>query len=124
MINMRKFNLEEAKAGKPVVTRGGEAVEIIKFNLKDDQPIVAVITDEHGEEDIQRYNENGNYYTHNDSSGYDLFMATPVIKLEVHTYRRITGEYLARTTLFNDPGYVYIGVQTVEVPIPDICGEE
>lgn len=40
---MREFNLEEAKAGKPVCTRDGKDARIISFDYKRDYPIVAAI---------------------------------------------------------------------------------
>ena len=39
-IEMRKFNLEEAKAGKAVVTRTGRPVRILCFDAKGSDPIV------------------------------------------------------------------------------------
>lgn len=43
---MKKFNLEEAKAGKPVITRDGSEARIICFDMKNDlYPIVALIED-------------------------------------------------------------------------------
>lgn len=48
---MRKFNFEEAKAGKPVCTRDGRDVRIICFDRLDDEyPIVALIRD--GDDEI------------------------------------------------------------------------
>ena len=40
---MKPFNLEEAKAGKPVQTRDGRDVEIIKFDLRGDYPILSIV---------------------------------------------------------------------------------
>ena len=41
---MKKFNLEEAKAGKPVVTRDGRRViEVQVFNTRMDKPVVGII---------------------------------------------------------------------------------
>ena len=40
---MKPFNLEQAKAGKPVQTRDGRDVEIVRFNLRGDYPILAII---------------------------------------------------------------------------------
>jgi len=42
---MKPFNLEEAKAGKPVCTRSGRKARIICFDARNDQPIVALIED-------------------------------------------------------------------------------
>lgn len=46
--NLRPFNLEEAKAGKPVCTRSGREVRIICFDRACSHPIVALIGNELG----------------------------------------------------------------------------
>ena len=40
---MKPFNLEEAKAGKPVCTRDGHEVEILKWDAMGEQPLVGII---------------------------------------------------------------------------------
>lgn len=40
---MKPFDIEQAKAGKPVQTRDGRDVEIVRFNLRGDSPILAII---------------------------------------------------------------------------------
>lgn len=42
---MRNFDINEAKAGKPVCTRGGRKARIVCFDARNDQPIVALIED-------------------------------------------------------------------------------
>jgi len=42
---MKPFNLEEAKAGKPVGTIGGSSVTFLSFDMKNPKPIVALIHD-------------------------------------------------------------------------------
>lgn len=58
---MKPFNFAEAKSGKPVCTRDGRAVNIIKFNLNSEFPIVAVIRDKGGAEHIETYTKEGKY---------------------------------------------------------------
>ena len=69
---MRKFNLEEAKAGKPVVTRLGRPVRILCWDAKGSDPIVGLI-----ELDFTsyacNYNENG-IFREGVESEQDLFM--------------------------------------------------
>ncbi len=57
---MRPFNLEEAKAGKPVCTRDGRDVRIICFDRKNiiDCPIVALIP-KSSYEDVRLYSLEG-----------------------------------------------------------------
>lgn len=59
--NLKTFNLEQAKAGKPVCTRDGRKARIICFDRKNDsEPIVALI-DNNGYESSFNYNVNGRY---------------------------------------------------------------
>ena len=71
-IEMRKFNLEEAKSGKPVVTRLGRPVRILCWDAKGSDPIVGLI-----ELDFTsyacNYNENG-IFREGVESEQDLFM--------------------------------------------------
>lgn len=41
--NFKPFDLEEAKAGKPVCTKGGQKARIICFDAKGDKPIIALV---------------------------------------------------------------------------------
>ena len=42
-LNLKEFNLEAAKAGKPVCTRDGRKARIICFDAKGDKPIIALV---------------------------------------------------------------------------------
>lgn len=74
--NLRPFNLEAAKAGKPVCIRDGRKARIICFDAKDIQPIIGLY-----EEDIDgiareylcSYHMDGRMYDDQDC-GYDLMM--------------------------------------------------
>ena len=71
---MKPFNLEEAKAGKPVCTRDGRPVRILCFDLKNNTfPIAATIETAHSEE-VFIFTLDGKYNTNRDSY-LDLFMA-------------------------------------------------
>lgn len=73
---MKPFNLEEAKAGKPVCTRDGKPVRIICWDAKGDNPIVALMEDGKGESTIRRP-VNGLYYRDEMAEmPRDLMMAT------------------------------------------------
>ena len=57
--NLKPFDLEEAKAGKPVCTRDGRKVRIICFDLKNDEyPIVAAVGND-SSETLFSYTTNG-----------------------------------------------------------------
>ena len=75
---MRKFNLEEAKKGKPVMTRSGDPARILCFDrISALYPIVALVTRD-DEERVLTFNEEGRY----NGSGsineqeWDLMMAS------------------------------------------------
>ena len=75
--NLKPFNLEAAKAGKPVCTRDGRKARIIAFDAKrkDEKNIIALVPskDYPGFEDLIAYPNNGNYYGGHENDG-DLMM--------------------------------------------------
>lgn len=61
---MKPFNLEAAKAGKPVCTRDGHKARIICFDLNNDEyPIVVAITNNGEENEIHKYSIDGKICT-------------------------------------------------------------
>ena len=74
---MKPFNLEEAKAGKPVQTRDGRDARIICFDAKcHDNPIICLVKNRDCEiEEMHQYLLDGSWVKSN-VSGYDLFMKT------------------------------------------------
>lgn len=68
----KPFDLEQAKAGKPVCTRDGRKARIICFDAKGDPcPIIALV-EENGIESAYHYDKNGqNAYN---KSKLDLMM--------------------------------------------------
>lgn len=86
VINMQKmkpFDLEAAKAGKPVCTRDGRKVRIISFDRKFlfkgvSYPIIALVEDTAKEETIYYgYNEKGKTLIENDTPYKDDLMMLP-----------------------------------------------
>lgn len=73
---MKPFNLEEAKAGKPICTRNGYKARIICADLKvPDFHIVAAVWDSISErEDVFAYTDKGEH-CEGTSSDFDLMMA-------------------------------------------------
>ena len=71
-LNLRPFDLEAAKAGKPVYTRDGRKVRIICFDAKCNKPIVALIYD-CNKETVLQYLENGRFFV-DQIDKYDLMM--------------------------------------------------
>lgn len=72
---MKKFNLEQAKAGKPVCTRSGQPARIVCFDREHSYnfSIVALVKEADGESVLTFDNEG--HYTHGDPSDMDLMMA-------------------------------------------------
>ena len=58
-LNLKPFDLQKAKEGKPVCTRDGRKARIICFDAKSEQPIIALVEDNHFGEIITQHHENG-----------------------------------------------------------------
>lgn len=71
-LNFKPFDLEAAKAGKPVCTRDGRKARIICFDAKCDKPIAALIYD-CNKETVLQYLENGRFFV-DQIDKYDLMM--------------------------------------------------
>ena len=81
-LNLRPFDLEAAKAGKPVCTRDGRKARIISFDRKFlfkgvSYPIIALVEDTAKEETIYGYNEKGKVIIENDTPYKDDLMMLP-----------------------------------------------
>lgn len=84
---MKEFNLEEAKAGKPVCTRDGRDVEILKYDrIGFNQPMITLV-DTQGYQCVELYCEDGSYNYNKTESNYDLFMKTEKHEAWVNVYR-------------------------------------
>ena len=75
---MKPFNLELAKAGRPVVTRDGRKAKIIHINAVSDYPIVALVEYPHPtpHEESHQFREDGCYIDKDIPSNLDLFMVS------------------------------------------------
>lgn len=81
-LNLKEFDLEAAKAGKPVCTRDGRKARIISFDRKFlfkgvSYPIIALVEDTAKEETIYGYNEKGKVIIENDTPYKDDLMMLP-----------------------------------------------
>lgn len=72
-IKTKPFNLEEAKAGKPVCTRDGRKARIICFDKKGGYPLVVLIEDDGGEW-IENYEVDGLNDPNGKEDNLDLMM--------------------------------------------------
>lgn len=109
---MKPFNLEEAKAGKPLVTRAGYPVEFIGISKTHKQPLICV---HDGCEEA--YNLDGTYfnYTPRKVSSLDLCMAPTNREGWVNVYpNNVTYLYLTQTIAENNAGLDRIACVHVE----------
>ena len=86
---MKPFNLEEAKAGKPVCTRDGHAARILCFDVENaDYPIAALVKDSTGEEHAETYTKDGRYYSTGETRSKDLVMLPVQYTVWVNLYAK------------------------------------
>lgn len=108
-LNLKEFDLEAAKAGKPVCTRDGRKVRIISFDRKFlfkgvSYPIIALVEDTAKEETIYGYNEKGKVLIEDDATYKDDLMMLPQKKegwIIIHKeaiYDKETAEKIAKET--------------------------
>lgn len=73
---MKPFNLEEAKAGKPVCTRNGRRVEINSFdNPNNGYPILARVFSDNTDYNDFMFAQEGYFFNDNREFGADSMMA-------------------------------------------------
>ena len=72
-LNLKPFDLEAAKAGKPVCTRDGANARIICFDAKSETPIIALITTDDGTEITFDYLIDGTF-ANSENPDNDLMM--------------------------------------------------
>ena len=85
-LNLKPFDLEAAKAGKPVCTRDGSKARIICFDRKDSAPIIALIERVDGIEILQCVYSDGKCL-HDMDSNNDLMMLTEKKEGWVNVYK-------------------------------------
>ena len=103
-LNLKEFNLEAAKAGKPVCTRDGRKARIICFDLNNKNfPIVAIINCD-SEENAYQYDIDGICDEHDNN--LNLMMSSEkkegwIIIHKEAIYDKETAEKIARETTAN-----------------------
>lgn len=91
---LKPFNLEAAKAGKPVYTRDGRKARIICFDRNWEYPIVALIECENGEEMISACDKDGKARIY-ETQGTDLMMLPEKKEGWVNLCKNNSGDTLA-----------------------------
>ena len=84
-LNLKPFNLEAAKAGKPICTRDGRKARIICFDAKGNYPIIALIDNTTKETDLH-YTLSGRAHVYTEAD-YDLMMLPEKKEGWVNVYR-------------------------------------
>ena len=93
-LNLKPFDLEAAKAGKPVCTRDGRKARIICLDSNGGRPIVALVTECDDEEEITyKYHCDGFYNCQSIPSDNDLMMLPEKKEGWVNVYKR-ENEYI------------------------------
>ena len=96
-LNLKPFDIQKAKEGKPVCTRDGRKARIICFDAKrkDKRSIIALVPskDYPGFEDLIAYPNNGNYYGGHENDG-DLMMLSEKKEGWVNVYRKEQNRYV------------------------------
>ena len=72
-LNLKLFDFEAAKQGKPVCTRNGRKARIICFDAEGEHPIIALVTDG-VQEYPYNYTKEGYYHTEGVETMADLMM--------------------------------------------------
>ena len=72
-LNLKPFDIQKAREGKPVCTRDGRKARIICFDYKENKPIIAIVSDNVGEKDIITYTNKGEVISNKINSD-DLMM--------------------------------------------------
>ncbi len=99
---MKPFDLEAAKAGKPVCTRDGHDVRILAFDALGSRPIVALAKISEGVEVPITCTLSGFVFGKNSNDCHDLMMASEKRKGWINIYKYVPNENRAATS-----GYIY-----------------
>lgn len=91
---MKEFNLQEylANPSQKVMTRDGRKARIVCTDMKNEQPILALIT-EGNREDIRFYSQNGVWCNNYPNHKFDLVFASTKKKGWINVYRSTNDLY-------------------------------
>ena len=94
-LNLKPFDLEAARSGKPVCTRDGRKARIICFDAKGDKPIIALVEAKGNKdaliEEVERYFINGHSVFEVRETNDDLMMLPEKKEGWVNVYRDCDG---------------------------------
>ena len=93
-LNLKPFDIQKAREGKPVCTKDGRKARIICFDSNGGRPIVALVTECDDEEEIPyKYHCDGSYNCQSIPSDNDLMMLPEKKEGWVNVYKR-ENEYI------------------------------
>lgn len=102
--NLKPFNLEAAKSGKPVCTRDGRKAKIICFDRNAAEYHIVALIECKGfpnkEEEIKVYNNAGKYFANKESS-HDLMMLSEKKEGWVNIYKDPVGKVVSTQIVFS-----------------------
>lgn len=102
-LNLKPFDIQKAREGKPVCTRDGRKARIICFDAKDTQPIIGLYEkniDGIVREYLCSYHTDGRMYDDQDT-GYDLMMLPEKKEGWVNVYDADTTFYFVEGMVYN-----------------------
>ena len=124
-LNLKPFDIQKAREGKPVCTRDGRNARIICFDAKrkDEKNIIALVPskDYPGFEDLISYPNNGNYYGGHENDG-DLMMLPEKKEGWVNIYKSDNGTYYTGA-IFYEKNDALVNTAEIEITtgIPRDC---
>ena len=95
---MKNFDINEAKLGKPVITRSGLPVRIVCFDTKGNMPILALVCVYENDESAYYYQNNGISYVQKD---FDLFMKPETKTGWINIYKKDNKYFTVYNEIFN-----------------------
>ena len=101
-LNLKPFDIQKAREGKPVCTRDGRKARIICFDFRDVEEICCLIVAvDYGEAEKIYYYDSCGKYRGGDSSKYDLMMLPEKKEGWINVYRNEKSEYWSEQIIFS-----------------------
>ena len=122
-LNLKPFDLEAARSGKPVCTRDGRNARIICFDYQNENPIIVLIQSEDGKgEDIYEFKQDGKVYNNGLETVYDLMMLPEKKEGWVNIYKSDNGIYYTGA-IFYEKNDALVNTAEIEITtgIPRDC---
>ena len=88
-LNLKLFDIQKAREGKPVCTRDGRKARIICFDRKSETPITVLVTEINGIEAVYSYPNNGIWDSPENTNGCDLMMLPEKKEMWINIYRGV-----------------------------------